>query len=138
MVDLEVVSPADGREQRRDGGLVQILDALAPGADQVMVVFDVAGDVRGDVAVALEAAGHAVLHLRLEGAVDGGAPQGRVARLDPVVELLSAERALRGRERQRHHDALLGEPAALRRHPLGDLRRSHRSRIARLTLGLSF
>ncbi|HYY54016.1 MAG TPA: hypothetical protein VFA01_01435, partial [Candidatus Dormibacteraeota bacterium] len=61
MIDLEIVAPADRREHRCDHVFRQILDALATRAHEVMVVLGVARDVRRDMTLALEAAGHAVL-----------------------------------------------------------------------------
>ncbi len=73
MVDLEVVTAADGGEHRGDDILGHILDALAARADQVVVMLGVASDVGGYVTFALESTRHPVFDLLLERAVDGGA-----------------------------------------------------------------
>jgi zinc/manganese transport system substrate-binding protein len=141
VIDLEVVPPADGRQQRRDDRLVEVFDTLAACADQVMVVLGVARDVRRDVSVPLESARHAILDLRLEGAIDGRAADRRVARLDPFVQLLGALRAPRRGEGLGDDHALAREPTALRGHALGDLGHRHPSRIRaagrHLTLSLT-
>jgi hypothetical protein len=95
MVDREGVTRADGREHRCDHVFSDIVDALAIGADKVMVMLGVASDVRGDVAIALESAGHPVLDLLLKRAIDGRAADRRMRRADALVQLLGRERALR-------------------------------------------
>lgn len=88
MVDREIVPPADRREHRCDHVLSDILDPLAARADEVVMMLGVAGDVCRDVPVAFEAAGHAVLDLLLEGAIDRGTADRRMTRADALVELL--------------------------------------------------
>ena len=117
MVDGEVVPPADRGEHGRDDILGDILDALAACADEMVVVLGVAGDIRGHMPIALEAAGHPVLDLLLERAIDGCAPDRRMVHPDPVVELLSGERAFCGRQGFRDKDSLLGTSASARREP---------------------
>ena len=78
VVDLEPISraaPGDGG----DVGLVDLLDPAAARAGDVVVVRRQAGDVRVDVAIELEAACHAGIHQRLEGAEDGRATDPRLA-----------------------------------------------------------
>ena len=139
MVDLELVAPADGRQQRRDDGLVEVQNALAARAYEVVVMLGVARDVRGDVPVALEPAGHPILDLRLERAIHGRAAERRVAGLDAQVELLRALRTPRGGQGLGDDHALTGEAPALRRHSLRDLGRGHPGNDnGRLTLDLMF
>lgn len=138
MVHLELVAPADRGQQRRDGGLAEVHDALAPRAHQMVVMLGVAGDVRGDVSVPLEAAGHPVLDLRFERAVHRRSAEGRMACLDALVQLLRAERAPSGREGLRDEHPLPGEPPTLGAHPLRDLRDLHAGEDSRLTLSLMF
>jgi len=88
MVDLELVTAADGREHRGDDILGHVLDALAARADQVVVVLGVASDVRGYVTFALESTRHPVFDLLLERAIDGGAADRWVRRPYALVELL--------------------------------------------------
>ena len=114
MIDGEVVPPADRRKHRRDDILGDVLDPLTARTDEMVVMLGVAGDVRGHVPVALEAAGHAVLDLLLERAINGCTPDRRMVHPDPVVELLSRERALRGRQGLRDEDPLLGTSASAR------------------------
>ena len=78
MVDLEVVTAADGGEHRGDDILGHILDALAARADQVVVVLGVASDVRGYVTFALESTRHPVFDLLLERAVHSRSSDRRV------------------------------------------------------------
>ncbi len=120
MIDLKVVPPPDSTEHRRDQFFGQIFDGLAAGADEVVVVLRVARDVRPDVTFALEPARHAILDLSLEGAVDGGTSDRRMAPLDAVSELLRAQRAPRGRQRFGDDDALLGQPSSARGQALGN------------------
>ena len=120
MVDLELVAPADRCEERGHGGLVEILDALAIRADEMVVVLGIAGDVCRHVAIALEPARHPVLDLGLERAVDGRPAEGRVRPLDALVELLGAERAFRGGEGLGDDHPLAREPAAAGGDPLTD------------------
>ena len=70
MIDLEVVTASDRGEHRGDGVLGHVLDTLTTGADQVMVMFGVAGDVCGDMTLPLEAARHPILDLLFEGRSD--------------------------------------------------------------------
>ena len=88
VIDLEVVSVADPAEHRTKDRLVDILHALAAGADQVMVVFGNACDVRGDVTRPLEPCRHTCFDLRLEGAVDRRESEARVAAVQTLVQLL--------------------------------------------------
>lgn len=143
MVDLEVRPPAHRGEQRCDDGLGEILDPLAAGAHQVVVVLGVAGEVRRGMALALEAAGHPVLHLGLEGAVHRGPPERRVGGLDPDIELLRRQGPPRRRERLGHDDPLARETAPAGGEAVGDLGGLHAledtaDRAAQLTLGLIF
>lgn len=120
MVDDKLVAPADRNEHRCDDVLGNILDSLAARADEVVVMLGVAGDVGRHVPVALEAAGHSVLDLLLEGAIDSGPPDGRMDGADPVVELLRGKGALRRCKGLGDDDPLLGAPAAARRESSGD------------------
>lgn len=79
VVDLEVVAIADAAEDRTKDRLVDILDALAAGAYQVMVVFGNARDVGGHMPRPLEPRRHARFDLRLERAVDCREAQTRMA-----------------------------------------------------------
>ena len=88
MIDREGVTPADRREHRRDHVLGDVINALAARAHEMVVVFWVAGDICRDVTLTLEAAGHPILHLLLERAVDGGAADGRMCRPNALVQLL--------------------------------------------------
>ncbi len=88
MVDLEVVPIADAPQHRPEDRLVDVLDALAAGADEMVVVLRHAGDVGGDVTRSLQALGHACLDLRLERSIDGGEPQARMGAMQSGVELL--------------------------------------------------
>ena len=88
MLDRETVPFADPAEDRLQDRLVDVLDALAARAHQVMVMLGDAGDVRGDVAWPLESGGHPSLDLCLEGAVDRGEAEARVAPMQTLVQLL--------------------------------------------------
>jgi len=88
VIDGEVVTAADRREHRRDHVLRDVIDALAARADEMVMVLGVAGDICRDVTLTLETAGHPILHLLLERAVDGGAADGRMCRTNALVELL--------------------------------------------------
>jgi len=88
VIDGEVVAPADRGQHRRDHIFGDVVDALAVGADEMVVMLRVACDVRRYVPVAFEAAGHPILDLLLERAVDSGPADPRVRRSDALVELL--------------------------------------------------
>lgn len=57
VIDAKALSPGDGFAQRRDGALVQLLDAAAVDANQMMVMRLAAPDVRGNVTRPLQAPG---------------------------------------------------------------------------------
>lgn len=88
MVDHEVVPPPHRSKHRPDDVLGHILDSLAVRADEMVVMLGIARDVRGHVTIALETAGHPVLDLLLQGAVDRGAADRWVRRPDAIEELL--------------------------------------------------
>jgi len=90
----------------------------------------VAGDVRGNVPVALEAARHPILDLLLERAIDGRAADRRMVHADPVVELLRGESAFRARQGLRDEDPLLRAAASPRREPRRNGSRRHPTSIA--------
>ena len=75
VIHLEIVAIADAAEHRAEDGLVDVLDALAARADQVVVMLGDARDVGGYVTRSLEPRRHARFDLRLEGAVDRGEAQ---------------------------------------------------------------
>ena len=129
MIDLEVVAPSDGRKERGDHRLVEILDPLTSRAHEVVVVRRVARDVGRDVAVALEATRHTVLDLRLERAVHGRPAERRMTGVDPQVQLLRREGAPGGGEGLGDDDALSRQAPSARDHPLGDRDRPHAPRI---------
>lgn len=112
MIDLEVVAVADAAKHRAQDRLVDVIDALAARAHQVMVMFGDAGDVRGHVTRSLEPRCHARLDLRLECPVDGREPQARMATMKALVELLRGHGLPLGGERLRDDDPLLGESSA--------------------------
>lgn len=89
MIDLEVVSIADPAEHRLQDRLVDILDTLAARAHEVMVVFGDARDVCRDVPRSFEPRRHTGLDLGLEGAIDGGEAEARVAAVQAFVQLVS-------------------------------------------------
>lgn len=97
MVDVELVPSTHRVDRRPHHVLGHVLHALAARAHEVMVVIGVAGDVRGDVAFALDPAGQAVLHLRLERPVHRRQSQTRMSAAQPGVQLLGAECAFRSR-----------------------------------------
>ena len=88
MIDLEIVAIADATEHRAEDGLVDVLDALAARAHQVMVMLGDAGDVRGHMTRSLEPRRHTRLDLRLKGAVDRGEAQTWIGTVETLVELL--------------------------------------------------
>lgn len=88
MVDLEVVTIADAAKHWTKDRLVDILDALAAGADEVMVMLGNAGDVCGHVTRALQSRRHAGFDLGLEGAVHGREAEAWVRPVQALVELL--------------------------------------------------
>src|SRR5207237_9692778 len=102
-----------------------VLDMLAVRADEMVVVFRVARDVRGDVPLALEPARHPVLDLLLQRAVHGRAADRRMRRADPLVELLSGQSALRRGEHLRDENALLRTAATTRSETRRDRRGGH-------------
>jgi len=117
MVDGKVVMPADRRKHRRDHIFRDIVDALTVRAHEMVVMLGIAGDIRRDVPVSLEAARHPILDLLLERAVHRGAADRGMRSSDALVELLRRERALR-RSQGLGHDHSLGRappaPAARR------------------------
>lgn len=88
MVDQELMPPLYRGYRREEDILGHVLHALAAHADEVVVVGRVARDVCGNVAGPLEPAGHAVLHLGLERAVDGREPDARMLSAELLVQLL--------------------------------------------------
>ena len=88
MLDREPMTVRDAVKYRLQDGLVEVFDALAPGAHEVVVVFGLARDVRRDVAAAFETASHATFDLRLKRPVHGRQRQAGVARPKLLVELL--------------------------------------------------
>jgi len=88
VIDLEVMAVADAAEDRTEDRLVDILDALAAGADQVMVVLGHACDVRGHMPRPFESCCHARFDLRLQGAVDRRQAQARMTAVQTLVQLL--------------------------------------------------
>jgi hypothetical protein len=70
VVDLEIMPIADAAEHRAEDRLVDVLDALTVGADEVMVMLGDARDVGGHVTRSLQSCRHPGFDLRLEGAVD--------------------------------------------------------------------
>jgi len=89
VIDREVVAPADRGQHWSNNVLRDVVDTLAVGADKVVVMLRVAGDVCRHMAVALEAARHPVLDLLLQRAVHRRPADRRVSFPDPLVELLS-------------------------------------------------
>lgn len=113
MVHLEIVAVADPAQHRPKDRLVDIVDTLAAGTDQVVVVLGDARHIRRNVTSPLEARRHPGFHLRLEGAVHGRETEARMAAVKALVELLRRHGLPLGGERLRDDDALLGEtPAA--------------------------
>lgn len=88
MIDLEIVAIADAAEDGPQDRLVDVLDALAARAHQVMVMLGDAGDVRGYVARSLETRCHARLDLRLEGPIHRREAKAGIRSVEPLVELL--------------------------------------------------
>ena len=88
MIDLEVVAIADAAEDRTKDRLVDILHPLAARADEMVVMLRHASDIRGHMPRSLEPRCHAGLHLSLEGAVDRGEAEARVAAVQTSVQLL--------------------------------------------------
>src|SRR5439155_20813905 len=99
VIDLEIVTAAHRPKERGDDVLGDVLDTLAIRAHEMVMVLRIAGDVRRDVALALETAGHAVLDLCLECAVHRRPPDRRMRGADALVELLGGKRPLRGGQR---------------------------------------
>ena len=106
MIDREVMPPADRGEHRRDDVFRDIVDPLAARAHEMVVMLGIARDVRGDMSVALETAGHPVLDLLLEGAIDGRSADRRVGLSDAFEQLLRGERPFRGSQRLRYDEPL--------------------------------
>jgi len=129
VVDNEIVPPPDRGEHGRDHVLCDVLNALTVGADKVMVVLGVTRDVRGNVAVALKAAGHAVLDLLLERAIDSRPADRRMSGADAFVQLLRRERALCRGEGLGDDHALRRAAAAAGRQTRIDRCRAHSVRI---------
>ena len=69
MIDLEIVAIADAAQDRPEDRLVDVFDALAARAHQVMVMLGDAGDVCGYVTRPLEPRRHTRFDLRLEGPI---------------------------------------------------------------------
>ena len=125
MIDGEVVTPPDSAQHRRDNILCDVVDALAARAHEMVVMFCIARDVGGDMAVALEPARHPVLDLLLEGAVDGGAADRRMGLADALVKLLRRKRTLRRSEGFRDDNSLSGAAPTSGRKARVDRCRAH-------------
>ena len=89
-------------------------------------MLGIARDVGRHVPVALEAAGHPVLDLLLERAVDGGPADGGVARADAVIQLPRGERASGGRQGLGDDHALCRPPPAAGGEPGVDRSGAHK------------
>ena len=109
MVHLEVVAitdtPQDGTEDR----LVHVFDALAAGADEMVMMLGNARRVGGDVTGALKTRRHAGFDLRFQGAVNGREAEARMGAVQALVQLLRGHRLALGCEGLRDDDPLLGE-----------------------------
>jgi len=88
VIHLEIVAFADAAKHRAEDGLVDVLDALAARAHQVVVMLGDAGDVGGHVTRSLETRRHTRLDLRLEGPIHGREAQAGIGTVEPQVELL--------------------------------------------------
>jgi hypothetical protein len=106
----ETVTIGDAAEHRLQDRLVEIFDPLAAGADKVMVVLGIAGDVRRHVTPPLEPPCHPALDLRLESPIDGGERQAWVARAELLVQLLRRDRFPTSGQCLRDHEPLVGKP----------------------------
>jgi hypothetical protein len=118
VVDLEIVTIADAAQDRPQDRLVDVLDPLAAGADQVMMMLWYAGDVRGHVTRPLEPRRHARFDLCLEGAVHRGEAEAWVAAVKALVELLRGGGLALGGQSLRDDHPLFGEASAAGRYPL--------------------
>ena len=127
MVDLEIVTIADAAQDRTQDRLVDVLDPLAAGADQVMMMLGDAGDVRGHVARPLEPRRHARFDLCLEGTVDRREAEAWVATVQTLVELLRGGGLALGGQSLRDDHPLFREASAAGRYPLGEDRPRSRS-----------
>ena len=113
MLHSEAVAIGDAAQHRLQDRLVEILDALASRADEVVVVLGVAGDVGRHVTTTLEPPCHPALDLCLERPIHGREREARVPRAELLVELLRGDRFPASGERLRDDKALVGEtPAA--------------------------
>src|SRR5438067_2176883 len=129
VIDLEIVTAAHRPKERGDDVLGDVLDTLAIRAHEMMVMLRIAGDVRRDVALPLEAAGHAVLDLRLECAVHRRPPDRRMRGADALVELLGGKRPLRGGQRLGDDEPLFGAPAPTSRQARLHRHGAHQPRV---------
>jgi hypothetical protein len=93
VIDREVMTPADRGQHWGNNVFRDVVDALAAGTDEMVVVLGVAGDIGGHMPLAFEAAGHPILDLLLEGAIHRGTADRRVRPTDPLVKLLRREGA---------------------------------------------
>jgi hypothetical protein len=118
VIDLKVVAIADAAEHRFEERLIDVLDALAARAHQVMVMLGDAGNVSGYMPGPLESGGHPGFDLRLEGAVDRREAEAGVAAVQTLVQLLRRGRLSLGGERLRDDDPLFRETPAARGDPL--------------------
>jgi len=112
VIDLEIVSVADAAEHRAEDGLVDVLDALAVRAHQVVVMRRDAGDVRGHVTWPFEPRRHSRLDLCLEGTVDRGESQTWIGAVQALVQLLRRDRLPFGGKCLRDDDALFRKASA--------------------------
>ena len=129
MINGKIVAPTHSGKHRRDNILRDIVDALTARAHEMVVMFGVARDVGGHMAVTLEATRHPVFDLLLERPVDGGAADRRVGLANAFVQLLRGERALCGSEGFRDDDSLRSPAPASRRKARVDRSGAHRARI---------
>ena len=110
VVDLEAQLRRQPLGDRRDVGLVDLLDAAAARARDVVVVSREAGDVGVDMAVQLQAPRHTGVDERLQRAEDGCPADPRLLPPKAPVELLGGQLPSRSGQR-------VGDQQSLARHP---------------------
>lgn len=123
MVHLEVVAITDTAQDGTEDHLVDVLDALAAGADEMVMMLGNARCVGGDVTGALKPRRHARFDLRFERAIDGREAETRMGAVQAFMQLLSGHCLALSRECLRHYDPLLGEAPTSR----GDAFRERRA-----------
>ena len=124
--------------ERRHVGLVDLLDAPAARARDVVMVSRQACDVCIDMTVELQAAGHPGVHQRLQCSKDGRSADPRLPSPEASIELLGCQLPAGGGERVRDEESLASDPLSgggepIRRPQADSI---HEQRLAQARLGI--